>query len=141
ERRRRIVVDEQVDLLLLQGCDGTRSAADADQRNGVLRDAMASEVVPNEEIRRGSRSGNADLQTANGFGTTRIERCTGYARQHETRVARQGHERRHVLVLALHLNRMIVEPHGNVAAAGDECLQDLRSALREVLGANVQSFL
>ncbi|MNX98175.1 hypothetical protein D3C86_1305720 [compost metagenome] len=46
-----------------------------------------------------------------------------------------------MLVLRLHLDRMIVETHGNVGGTGNQCLKHLRAALGKVLGRYIKAFL
>ncbi|MNU54993.1 hypothetical protein D3C71_440580 [compost metagenome] len=102
---------------------------------------MLLHVVANEEVRRGAGRRDADLLALDRLGLGRIEIGVVLAGENQTRVTGKLHEADHVLVLRLHLDRMIVETHGNVGGTGNQCLKHLRAALGKVLGRYIKAFL
>lgn len=137
--RRGIVIDQQVDIALFKRRHRRGAGADADQRDIVGGDAVALQIIADEEIGRRPRRGDADLGPPDGFRAGRIELAVLARREDEARIARQHDEGDDILVLRLHLDGVVVKTHRDVRRPGDQRLQHLRSALREILGPDLDA--
>ncbi|QTK81608.1 Hypothetical protein AT6N2_L0721 [Agrobacterium tumefaciens] len=136
--RGRVVVDEQINLALLQCRHGRSARADTDDGDIVVAEIVLLHVVANEEVRRRTGRSDAHFLALDRFRLGRVEIGVVLTGENQTGIARQLHEANNVLVLRLHLDRMVIEPDGDVGGAGHECLKHLGAALGEVLGGDIQ---